>query len=124
MVPKPKNRGLRFVVDLRALNDLVEVECNVLPGIEMQLSLATTFGIYKMVAAPMGFTNTPTVFQSRMMNDALGGTRDDSIFGTSPAGVLQWVDHSVIYSTTWTDFLRTLQILLANVIKFRVRLNY
>ena len=67
-----------------------------------------------MVAAPQGYTNTPTIYQDRICREVLGGTAEDSMYGRS---VLQWIDDSLLFAKDWDSFLKILDEFLGRCIK-------
>ena len=152
----PKGNGkLRFVIDMRPLNKIVERIVSNLPNLEMQLSwlergtkyfgsldhlsgfdmlrvipehtkylcVSTVFGVYRLLFAPQGFLNSPTIYQDRVISSLLGGTSPGSLFGNSVAGCNQWIDDSQPYAKTFSQYLAVLRTLLTNCIKWNVRLN-
>eukprot|EP00924_Labyrinthula_sp_SR-Ha-C_P013860 snap_masked-scaffold_5-processed-gene-15.36-mRNA-1 protein AED:1.00 eAED:1.00 QI:0/0/0/0/1/1/2/0/1386 len=154
MVPKASG-GFRMVVNLRRLNERVEVETAILPAVEQQISwlpsdakffalfdclsgfdllkvdaestkyfgISTIFGPFRLLGAPMGYVNTPTHYQERMVTQILGGIQRDALFGNPKGGVLQWVDDALVYAPTWPCFLKVIDQYLTNVRKYDVRLN-
>ena len=86
--------------------------------------ISTPWGIFKMSGAPMGFINTPGVFQDRMVNEILGGVdKEKSVFATHPYGVLQWLDDSVLYAPTFQKYLHLLERILTSCSSWGLRLN-
>ena len=73
--------------------------------------------------APFLFTNTPTIFQDAVITHVLGGSSRKGIFGRLNNGVLQWIDDTLLYSTSFEGFYDTYKTLLRNCIKWKVRLN-
>ena len=155
MVPKPSKDGQkrwRMVIDMRKLNEQVEVNGNSLPNLESQLSwidpeskyfasmdalsgfdllpvhpahstffcINTVFGCFKLLGAPMGFINTPSVYQDRLVTEILNGIEEDSLFGH---GCLQWLDDTLMYASTWKEFLSIYKRFLDRCISKGVRLN-
>jgi len=87
-----------------------------------------------MKGAPMGFVNTPGVYQERIVHEILGATainfhpdthnlHPTSVFANQPAGALQWLDDTVIYSDTFEGYLKTLEYILSKCVEKKLRLN-
>ena len=93
------------------------------PDCTQYFAISTIFGVYRMLAAPMGFVNTPFIYQERIVAEILGGVENDSLFGRPHSGVLQWLDDSLVYSETFEQHLETMARLLENCRKKKLRLN-
>lgn len=154
MVPKKDGRW-RYVIDLRPLNDRVEVNALDLPNIETQLAMlplgaryfvsldmlagfdmlkvhkqsqiyfgvSTIYGNFIMLGSPMGYLNTPSIYQNRILRYILGGVGNDSFFGREHAGVLQWLDDLLVYADSWKGLMDVLKGIFKNLKKYKVRLN-
>eukprot|EP00924_Labyrinthula_sp_SR-Ha-C_P001753 augustus_masked-scaffold_64-processed-gene-0.13-mRNA-1 protein AED:1.00 eAED:1.00 QI:0/0/0/0/1/1/4/0/1152 len=153
MVPKPgKKDEFRMVVDLRRCNRSVKATGAGLPDLETQLAwfsgsekyfgsfdglsgfdylrieegaekylgMVTPWGCYTMLMAPQGYVNTPQIYQERVINEVLGGVSESSLFGN---GVLQWIDDSLLYTSTWEEYKNTLGNFLSRCINKNFRLN-
>eukprot|EP00924_Labyrinthula_sp_SR-Ha-C_P004437 snap_masked-scaffold_1-processed-gene-0.9-mRNA-1 protein AED:1.00 eAED:1.00 QI:0/0/0/0/1/1/2/0/1072 len=153
MVPKPGKRDeYRMVVDLRRCNRSVKPTGAGFPDLETQLAwfkgtekyfgsfdglsgfdylrvedgaqkylgMVTPWGCYTMLMAPQGYINTPQIYQERLINEVLGGLNRDSLFGN---GVLQWIDDSLIYASSWKEYKDILSQFLNQCIKVNFRLN-
>ena len=113
--------GIQYMAGMDMLSgfDLLRTH----PEDTQYFGISTPFGTYRMLGAPMGYTNTPQIYQERMTQDILGAASEGAIFATTPEGVLQWLDDSLIYATSWEGFLETVSTYLDNCIKWKVRLN-
>ena len=86
--------------------------------------IATPFGVFRMNAAPQGFCNTPGIFMDRMINEILGGVDgENTVFATTPAGSLQWLDDSLLYAPDFPSYLKVLTRILRNCLRWHLRLN-
>ena len=148
LVPKKGPKKWRMVQDMVPLNKITERTPLQMPLLEMMLGnigkakifatfdalsgfdllrttsdvfvLITPLGSYRMNCAPMGWVNTPQIFQHRLEVEVL-----------EPAGLLhkkdngagQWIDDTCLYSTTVSQFLIMIENLLKQVIIMKVRLN-
>ncbi len=80
--------------------------------------IITYFGNFAMRGAPMGFRNTPVVYQNRIVTYILGET-----FCREGSGTLLWLDDIYIYATSFEKFIEVLTIIFRNLEKYYVRLN-
>ena len=83
-------------------------------------TLVTQEGSYTMIGSPMGFCNTPQVFQARILEEVLKPTK---LYSKEHTGIIQWVDDSLLYADTFDQFLDALDKYLKAIINKRVRLN-
>ena len=107
----PKGNGkLRFVIDMRPLNAKVCRMVSNLPSLEMQLALLekghhffgsldhlSGFDMLPIVPKDTKYlciVNSPTVYQDRVQDCLLGGTRPGALFGGRIHGCNQWIDDS------------------------------
>ena len=93
------------------------------PDCTQYFAISTVFGVFRMLATPMGFVNTPFIYQERIVAEILGGVNDGALFGRPHSGVLQWLDDSLVYSETFEQHLQTLETLLKNCQDKKLRLN-
>ena len=84
------------------------------------LNIVTLEGNYCMLGSPMGFLNTPQVFQNRMLEEILKPT---GCYSREHTGLLQWVDDTLIYSEDFDKYCETLDAFLKSTTKMAVRLN-
>eukprot|EP00924_Labyrinthula_sp_SR-Ha-C_P015341 snap_masked-scaffold_87-processed-gene-0.29-mRNA-1 protein AED:0.37 eAED:0.37 QI:0/-1/0/1/-1/1/1/0/2646 len=152
MVPK-KNNKWRMVIDLRELNNMVEVSGASLVDLEAQLNwLPQKIKFIASLDALSGFDMLPisedaakyfnisTPFGCyKLLGSPMGfintpfvySTRmisyilggHNGVFGAPNHGCLQWLDDSLVYATTFTGFLSVLRTILKNCIKYSLRLN-
>ena len=73
---------------------------------------------FEMIGAPMGWKNTPVLFQNRLMTEVLC-----ELYGRKGSGCCQWIDDTLIYSENFNDFLEVVSTFLDRIIAKRVRLN-
>ena len=83
-------------------------------------TLVTQEGSYTMLGSPMGFVNTPQVFQNRMLEEILKPT---GLYSRENCGIIQWVDDSLLYAPDFDTFIRSLDIYLKAVIAKKVFLQ-
>ena len=115
-----KNGKWRMVVDLCHLNDLVEMNAGRFPTwgsarmavraldiLSCLMRSQVLFGVDGMLAAPMGFVNTPFIYQERIVQEILGGVENDSSFRRPQARVLQWLEDCLAHSETFEQHLAT-----------------
>ena len=57
--------------------DMLRVE----PEATKCFGISTIFRCFRLVGAPMGFCNTPTVFKERLCREILGGVEEGGLFG-------------------------------------------
>ena len=76
---------------------------------------------YTMVGAPMGWCNTPMLFQNRIKNEVIDQSGISA--EVEGLGVILWIDDILLYCTTFEQYLENLDKLLVAVIKKKVRLN-
>ena len=85
--------------------------------------MITENNAYEYCGSPMGFVNTPVVFQNRIVNELLEQAKingQDSIFLRH---VLQWVDESLLHAKTLSEYLAALDAFLQQCIKMNVRIS-
>lgn len=73
----PKRCSHFALMDLLSGFDLLKVA----EDSKQFFNISTIFGTHDLLAAPMGYTNTPSQFQCRVINDVLGGVSSSSLFG-------------------------------------------
>eukprot|EP00924_Labyrinthula_sp_SR-Ha-C_P011423 augustus_masked-scaffold_46-processed-gene-0.9-mRNA-1 protein AED:0.36 eAED:0.36 QI:0/-1/0/1/-1/1/1/0/2648 len=152
MVPKKGNKW-RMVIDLRELNEMVEVSGASLVDLEAQLNwLPQNINYIASLDALSGFDMLPiskdaekyfnisTPFGCyRLLGSPMGlintpfvySTRmisyilggHNGVFGTPNQGCLQWLDDSLVYSQTFEGFISVLETILKNCLKYKLRLN-
>ena len=151
MVPKKQKGTFRMVIDMRPLNRKVERTALPFPNLEAQLGavrrsrwyaqfdvlsgfdmlqtdsdsqhlfgISTVFGVYKLKGAPQGFINTPATYSDRMIREILG---PGDLFMREGAGVIQWLDDSLLYANDFESFLETFEQFLINLKSKGVRLS-
>lgn len=55
--------------------------------------ISTPWGVYRMLAAPMGFLNTPAIFMDRIIAYVLEADNlERNLFGKDDWGALLWLD--------------------------------
>eukprot|EP00924_Labyrinthula_sp_SR-Ha-C_P004037 augustus_masked-scaffold_3-processed-gene-11.43-mRNA-1 protein AED:1.00 eAED:1.00 QI:0/0/0/0/1/1/4/0/1016 len=81
-------------------------------------TIVTPIEAYEMIGSPMGWINTPMLFQERMQTEVLGDKfikkKDDAIC---------WINDIVVYSTTFQNYLVNLSQFLDRFISLNLRLN-
>ena len=94
--------------------------------------ITTPMGNFALKGAPMGYKNTPVVYQNRIIRYILGWNKkfpEDNpnglpgLFCRDRAGSLLWLDDILIYATTFEEFMEVLEILFKNLLRYKVRLN-
>jgi len=87
------------------------------------LVMITENSAYEYCGSPMGFVNTPVVFQNRIVNELLEEAKingKDSIFLRN---VLQWIDDSLLHAKTISEYLAALEAFLKQCIVMNVRIS-
>eukprot|EP00924_Labyrinthula_sp_SR-Ha-C_P010489 snap_masked-scaffold_70-processed-gene-0.24-mRNA-1 protein AED:1.00 eAED:1.00 QI:0/-1/0/0/-1/1/1/0/383 len=92
------------------------------PESEKYFGISTMMGVYKLKCAPMGYHSTPFIYSERTISEVLNA-EEPHLFGAAEAGVLQWLDDSLLYSTSWEGFLKVRQACLDRCRKKNLRLN-
>lgn len=143
VVPKPHGGGWRMVADFREVNNRTLSSSLPMPLLEQLIestasanfyasldamsgfnllattnnhlfTLVTPFGCYEMMVAPMGFKNSPAVFQDRICNQVL-----ESIHGDF---CINWIDDTLVFGATEDEFLSNLETVLHRYKNFNVKL--
>jgi len=83
-------------------------------------TIVTPFGAYKMKGAPMGWINTPMLFQTRIVQEVLHPTH---LFCRASNGIAQWIDDTLIYGTSFDNLINMTDSFLKQVINKGLRLN-
>ena len=82
--------------------------------------ITTPFGAFRMKGAPMGWCNTPQLFQARIVQEIL---HPIGLFCKLSRGILQWIDDSLIYSDSFDELLDMMKKFLRQVQVMGVRLK-
>ena len=82
--------------------------------------MTTPFGAYRMKGAPMGWCNTPALFQARIQQEVL---LPINLFCTDQTGICQWIDDSLLYSNDFDDALDALKRFLVQLKLKNLRVN-
>ena len=94
------------------------------PDSTQYFGVTTIFGNFRLLGSPMGFKNTPSVYQNRLMRYILGGVDPEtSLFCARNNGCLLWLDDIFVYATTWKGFIEVISKILDNMKKYKVRFN-
>ena len=83
------------------------------PDSQHIFTITTPFGAYEMCGAPMGWSNTPQLFQARIMQEIL---EPIGLFCRPGRGCLQWIDDSLLYSNDFNELVRMMDQFLKQVI--------
>ena len=141
----------RLVVDMRRLNENTRKTSLMMPNLEQQLNfpvdcnffgsfdilsgfdylpveedsrkyfvIVTCFGSFEFCGSPQGWVNTPQFFQNRMLSEIL---QPAELFAVSDGGILQWIDDSLLYASSFSKYCQTLDKFLKQLIKKNLRLN-
>eukprot|EP00924_Labyrinthula_sp_SR-Ha-C_P004165 snap_masked-scaffold_3-processed-gene-16.31-mRNA-1 protein AED:0.45 eAED:0.46 QI:0/-1/0/1/-1/1/1/0/1461 len=92
------------------------------PESEKYFGISTMLGVYRLKCAPMGYHSTPFIYSERIISEVLNAERPH-LFGADRAGVLQWLDDSLIYSTRWEGFIEATTRYLTRCRNRNLRLN-
>ena len=65
-----------------------------------------------MTGAPMGWVNTPSLYQLRWQQEVLGPLR---YFNSKADGAAQWVDDTLLYNTLFDEAIVNLEALLVRI---------
>ena len=82
--------------------------------------ISTPLGAFCCLGSPQGWCNTPALYQNRIVNQIL---RPLGIFAMLNNGVVQWIDDSLIHSSTIEGLLETFEKFVEQVEKMGVRLS-
>ena len=82
--------------------------------------MTTPFGAYRMKGAPMGWCNTPALYQARIQQEVLLPL---NLFCTEGVGICQWIDDSLLYGKTFEGTLHALGRFLDKLMEKNVRVN-
>ena len=83
-------------------------------------TLVTKDGAYTMCGAPMGWLNTPALFQERIQSNIL---KPIGLLGKKVNGAIQWLDDTCLYAQDFDTYLEMLEKFLEQMIKRGVRLS-
>ena len=83
-------------------------------------NIVTLEACVTMLGPPMGWTNTPQIYQNRIVEEIL---KPAETYSRPHAGCLQWVDDSLLYSDDFDGYVRTLDRFLTAVEAKALRLN-
>ena len=83
-------------------------------------NIITPHGAFTMCGAPMGWVNTPAMFQERLMTEIL---QPAGLYAKMDVGVCQWIDDTLMYADNPENYLKALEAFLQQVIRKGVRLN-
>ena len=77
-------------------------------------NIITPHGAFTMCGAPMGWVNTPAMFQERLMTEIL---QPAGLYAKMDVGVCQWIDDTLMYADNPESYLKALEAFLQQVIK-------
>ena len=148
LVPKKGPKKWRMVTDMPPLNKITQRTPFVMPLLESMLAnvgearifagfdalsgfdllrtssdifiLITPIGAFQMKCAPMGWVNTPQIFQNRMETEVL---LPAGILNKKDDGAEQWIDDTLIHGTTPTSFISSVANFLKAIQAVKARLN-
>ena len=90
------------------------------PDSRKSFTLVTQEGSFTMIGSPMELVNTPQVFQNRILKEVLKPTK---LYSKESCGIIQWIDDSLLYATTFDEYLLALEQYLKAIAHKKVRLN-
>ena len=148
LVPKKGPKKWRMVADMVPLNKVCERTPLQMPLLEQMLGffgksriystwdllsgfnllrtnsdlfvIITPFGAFRMNSAPMGWLNTPAIFQDRVVTEIL---IPSGLYLKYDNGVALWIDDTFLYSDKPQNFLSTTEKFLDALVAKKVRLN-
>eukprot|EP00924_Labyrinthula_sp_SR-Ha-C_P004239 maker-scaffold_3-snap-gene-18.45-mRNA-1 protein AED:0.36 eAED:0.40 QI:0/0/0/1/0/0.33/3/0/1135 len=82
-------------------------------------NIVSEHGTFQLQFAPMGYHSTPVFFHQRMVDEVVG----EKLINRSRNGVIQWIDDSLLYADDFNEYLKLLEIMLANLRKAKVRIS-
>ena len=82
--------------------------------------MTTPFGAYRMHGSPMGWCNTPALFQARIQQEILLPL---NLFCSEGTGICQWIDDSLLYAKDFGSGLFALEQFLDKLIEKNVKIN-
>ena len=83
-------------------------------------TLVSSDAAYTMCGAPMGWLNTPALFQDRIVRNVL---RPNNLYRKERNGAIQWLDDTLLYAEDFESYCKNLRKFLQGMIDRKVRLS-
>eukprot|EP00924_Labyrinthula_sp_SR-Ha-C_P006385 augustus_masked-scaffold_57-processed-gene-0.54-mRNA-1 protein AED:1.00 eAED:1.00 QI:0/0/0/0/1/1/5/0/2940 len=80
-------------------------------------NLMTTYGVFQLQFAPMGYHSTPVFFHQRMVDHIAAAN-----YNKEGNGIVQWIDDTLIHAKDFRRYIRILEDVLRNLRKWKVRI--
>eukprot|EP00924_Labyrinthula_sp_SR-Ha-C_P000051 augustus_masked-scaffold_60-processed-gene-0.69-mRNA-1 protein AED:1.00 eAED:1.00 QI:0/0/0/0/1/1/4/0/614 len=86
-------------------------------------TLVTRRSAWRMKGAPIGWSNTLTLFFERVITEIINADGVEDLFGAQSNGVIAWLDDLLVYSQSFEQLLIIFEKLLKQAARKRVRFN-
>eukprot|EP00924_Labyrinthula_sp_SR-Ha-C_P003435 snap_masked-scaffold_15-processed-gene-9.34-mRNA-1 protein AED:0.35 eAED:0.36 QI:0/-1/0/1/-1/1/1/0/767 len=81
-------------------------------------NLMTTYGVFQLQFAPMGYHSTPVFFHQRMVDHIAAEN-----YNKEGNGIVQWIDDTLIHAKNFKRYIRILEDVLRNLRRWKVRIS-
>eukprot|EP00924_Labyrinthula_sp_SR-Ha-C_P013650 snap_masked-scaffold_5-processed-gene-9.31-mRNA-1 protein AED:0.24 eAED:0.26 QI:0/0/0/1/1/1/2/0/662 len=81
-------------------------------------NLMTTYGVFQLQFAPMGYHSTPVFFHQRMVDHIASEN-----YNKEGDGIVQWIDDTLIHAKDFKRYIKILEDVLRNLRKWKVRIS-
>eukprot|EP00924_Labyrinthula_sp_SR-Ha-C_P005398 snap_masked-scaffold_1-processed-gene-30.33-mRNA-1 protein AED:1.00 eAED:1.00 QI:0/-1/0/0/-1/1/1/0/836 len=81
-------------------------------------NLMTTYGVFQLQFAPMGYHSTPVFFHLRTVDHIAAEN-----YNREGNGIVQWIDDTLIHAKNFKRYIRILEEILRNLCKWKVRIS-
>eukprot|EP00924_Labyrinthula_sp_SR-Ha-C_P013237 augustus_masked-scaffold_45-processed-gene-0.3-mRNA-1 protein AED:1.00 eAED:1.00 QI:0/0/0/0/1/1/12/0/1692 len=81
-------------------------------------NLMTTYGVFQLQFAPMGYHSTPVFFHQRMVDRIAAAN-----YNRKGNGIVQWIDDTLIHAKDFKRYIRILEDVLRNLQKWKARIS-
>eukprot|EP00924_Labyrinthula_sp_SR-Ha-C_P007284 snap_masked-scaffold_8-processed-gene-14.74-mRNA-1 protein AED:0.38 eAED:0.38 QI:0/-1/0/1/-1/1/1/0/461 len=81
-------------------------------------NLMTTYGVFQLQFAPMGYHSTPVFFHQRMVDHIAAAN-----YNKEGNGIVQWIDDTLIHAKDFKRYISILEDVLRNLRKWKVRIS-
>eukprot|EP00924_Labyrinthula_sp_SR-Ha-C_P006151 maker-scaffold_54-snap-gene-1.26-mRNA-1 protein AED:0.30 eAED:0.34 QI:0/0/0/0.5/0/0/2/0/749 len=81
-------------------------------------NLMTTYGVFQLQFAPMGYHSTPVFFHQRMVDHIAAEN-----YNKEGNGIVQWIDDTLIHAKNFKRYIKILEDVLRNLRKWKVRIS-
>eukprot|EP00924_Labyrinthula_sp_SR-Ha-C_P007842 maker-scaffold_28-snap-gene-4.90-mRNA-1 protein AED:0.29 eAED:0.34 QI:0/0/0/1/0/0/2/0/1181 len=81
-------------------------------------NLTTTYGVFQLQFAPMGYHSTPVFFHQRMVYHIAAAK-----YNKEGNGIVQWIDDTLIHAKSFRRYIKILEDVLCNLRRWKVRIS-